>query len=70
MQGSVKIIARWSHEKVEMFIGGILLFSMLAMTISFAIFKKYDVLEKAELSTYIVFIAWGSLLFGILMARI
>ncbi len=53
-----------------MFIGGILLFSILAIAVSYAIFKKYDRLEKAELSTYVVFIAWGSLLFGLLMARI
>ncbi len=53
-----------------MFVGGILSFSILAALVSFAIFKKYDRLEKAELSTYVVFIAWGSLLFGILMAKL
>jgi len=48
---------------------GVLLFSVLAVGVSFVIFKKYDALEKAELSTYIVFIAWGSLLFGLFMAK-
>lgn len=53
-----------------MIIGGVLLFSILAIAVSFVIFKKYGTLEKAELSTYIVFIAWGSLLLGLLVAKI
>jgi hypothetical protein len=53
-----------------MLIIGILLFSVLVVGASFIIFKKYEALEKAELSTYIVFIAWGSLLFGLLLAKI
>jgi hypothetical protein len=53
-----------------MLILGVLCFSVLVVGVSFLIFRKYDALEKSELSTYIVFIAWGSLLFGLFMARI
>lgn len=53
-----------------MLFAGVLLFSILSAGVSFVIFKKYETLEKAELSTYIVFIAWGSLLLGLFMARI
>jgi len=53
-----------------MLILGILCFSVLVVGVSFLIFKKYEALEKAELSTYIVFIAWGSLFFGLFMAKI
>jgi hypothetical protein len=53
-----------------MLFAGVMLFSILSGGVSFVIFKKYETLEKAELSTYITFIAWGSLLFGLLMAKI
>ena len=53
-----------------MLVTGVLLFSILALGVSFLIFKKYEALEKAELSTYIVFIAWGSLLFGLFIGKI
>jgi hypothetical protein len=52
-----------------MLVTGVLLFSILALGVSFLIFKKHEALEKAELSTYIVFIAWGSLLFGLFMGK-
>lgn len=53
-----------------MLFAGVSLFSILAVGISFAIFRRYEALEKAELSTYIVLIAWGSLLFGLFMGKI
>jgi hypothetical protein len=40
------------------------------MGLSFTIFKKFEALEKAELPTYVVIIAWGSLLFGLFWANI
>jgi hypothetical protein len=48
---------------------GIALFSIVVVVVSFLIVKRYEALEKAELSTYIVLIAWGSLLFGLSIAR-
>lgn len=53
-----------------MIISAILVFSLLATIVSFSIIKKFEALEKAELSLYIIFIAWGSLFFGLLLARI
>ena len=53
-----------------MIISGVLFFSLLVTGVSFKIFRKFEVLEKAELSCYILFIAWGSLFFGILLAKI
>ncbi len=53
-----------------MMFGGIVLFGILAAAVSMLIFKKYETLEKAELSTYIVMIAWGGLLFGLCIARL
>ncbi len=53
-----------------MLVTGVLLFSILTVGVTFAIFKKFEDLERAELSTYIVFIAWSSLLIGLLLARI
>jgi hypothetical protein len=49
---------------------GMLLFSILAIVVSFVIFKKYETLERAEVSTYIALIAWGSLLFGYFMSKV
>jgi len=53
-----------------MLILGILLFSILVTGASFVIFRKYEGLEKTELCTYVVLIAWGSLLLGFLLAQI
>jgi hypothetical protein len=53
-----------------MVITGLLLFSLLVTGVSFRIFRKVQVLEKAELSCYILFIAWGSLFFGLFLAKI
>jgi hypothetical protein len=49
---------------------GILVFSILAGAVTLLIFRKYETFEKAELSTYVALIAWGSLLFGLFMAKI
>jgi hypothetical protein len=49
---------------------GMLLFSILAIGISFVIFKKYETLERAEVSTYIALVAWGSLLFGFFISKV
>ena len=52
-----------------MFIG-ILVFSVLIIVISVIILMKYERLEKAELASYLTLSAWGSLLYGIFIARI
>lgn len=49
---------------------GVLVFSILAMGVSFMIFRKYETLERAEVSTYVALIAWGSLLFGFFMSKV
>lgn len=49
---------------------GILVFSIFAGAVSLLIFRKYETFEKAELSTYVALIAWGSLFFGLVMAKI
>ncbi|HXX82334.1 MAG TPA: hypothetical protein VEI46_12370 [Thermodesulfovibrionales bacterium] len=53
-----------------MIISGILFFSLLVIGVSFVILKKFEALEKSELSCYILFIAWGSLFFGLILAKI
>lgn len=49
---------------------GILVFSVLTGAISLLVFRKSETFEKAELSTYMTLIAWGSLLFGLFIAKI
>jgi hypothetical protein len=53
-----------------MIVTGILLFSIFVVVVSLLILKRFESLEKAELSTYIVLIAWGSLLYGLFVAKI
>jgi len=48
---------------------GVLMFSLFSIYASFKILRNYDVLEKTELVSYVVLIAWGSLAFGIYISR-
>ena len=49
---------------------GIVTFSAIVTAVAVAIFRKYEALEKAEVSAYMALVAWGSLLFGLVIARI
>lgn len=48
---------------------GVVIFSLFAVLVSCLIFKRYEKIERAELSTYVVLIAWGSLLWGLFLSR-
>lgn len=48
---------------------GVLVFSLFSIYASFTILRKYEALEKTELVSYVVMIAWGSLAFGIYISR-
>ena len=49
---------------------GVLIFGMLIFTISLAIVRGYKNIEPTQMATYIVLIAWGSLVCGFLLDRI
>ena len=49
---------------------GMLTFSVAIILISAVISKSRDNMDRAEIATYIVIIAWGSLLFGLFLAKI
>jgi len=53
-----------------MIIAGLVLFTLLVTGVSFGIFRKAEIMEKAELSCYVLFVAWGSLFFGLFLAKI
>ena len=46
----------------------ILLFSVIISSISFLISKRHGLYDKSEIATYVVLIAWGSLLFGMFVS--
>jgi hypothetical protein len=48
---------------------GVLVFSVVVVVISAVITKKRDRLEASEIATYVVLVAWGSLLWGIFLSR-
>lgn len=58
------------QERVKNMIIGILLFSVAVFLLSFQIVKKQQRLDQAELAMYIVLIAWGSMIFGIVMFQV
>jgi hypothetical protein len=47
---------------------GVLLFSVATFAGSFLLTKNHGKLERSELALYIVLIAWGSLVLGIVMS--
>ena len=50
-------------------IAGILAFSVIIILISAVIGKRREKMDGAEIATYIVIIAWGSLLWGLLLSK-
>jgi hypothetical protein len=48
----------------------VLIFSVLIAFISFLISKRHNHYDRSELATYVVLIAWGSLLFGLFISNL
>jgi len=48
---------------------GMLAFSAIIVLISAVIAKRRDKMDRAEVATYIVLIGWGSLLWGLYLAK-
>ena len=48
---------------------GVLAFSVIVVIISAVITKRRDKMDAAEVATYVVLIAWGSLLWGLYLAK-
>jgi hypothetical protein len=48
---------------------GVLAFSVIVVIISAVITKRRDKMDAAEVATYVVLIAWGSLFWGLLLAK-
>jgi hypothetical protein len=55
--GSIKLLA------------GVLAFSVIVVIISALITKRRDKMDAAEIATYVVIIAWGSLLWGLFLSK-
>jgi hypothetical protein len=51
-------------------VAGMLAFGVVMILISAVISKRRDKIERTELATYIVLIGWGSLLFGLFLAKL
>jgi hypothetical protein len=49
---------------------GILAFSVVVILISAVISTRRCKMDRAEIATYIVLIAWGSLLFGLFLEKL
>ena len=50
-------------------IAGVLAFGVVIFVISAIIYRRVDKMERAEIATHIVLIGWGSLLFGLFLAK-
>ena len=50
-------------------VAGMLAFSMIIFWISVVISKRRDKMERSEIATYIVLIAWGSLFWGLFLMK-
>ena len=49
--------------------GGVLLFSIIVVIMSVVIIKRRGKMESAEIATYVVIIAWGSFIWGLLLSK-
>ena len=47
----------------------ILCFTAVVVFVSYSISMKYKQMERGEIATYIILIAWSALAFGMYMAR-
>jgi len=50
-------------------IASVLVFGLVVFLVSLAVARKSDVCENCEITTYIAVIAWGSMVFGLYIAR-
>jgi hypothetical protein len=48
---------------------GVILFGVIIIFTSAVITKRRDKMEASEIATYIVLVAWGSLLWGFFLSR-
>jgi hypothetical protein len=53
---------------MELF-AGVLVFSVLVVVASALIVKRRGKMDRAEIATYVVIIAWGSLFWGMLLSK-
>jgi len=51
-------------------VAGMLAFSVVIILISAVISKRSDKMDRAETATYVVLIGWGSLLYGLFLAKL
>jgi len=56
-------------RRYDTLVAGMLAFSVIIILISAIISKRRDKMDRAEIATYIVIIAWGLLLWGLFLAK-
>lgn len=49
---------------------GIVIFSFISAMLSFALLKRFERIEKAELASYLLLTVWGSFLFGLSLTQL
>lgn len=49
---------------------GIVFFSIVSAMLCFLVIRKYEQLEKSELTSYLLLFVWGSFLFGLSLTRL
>jgi hypothetical protein len=49
---------------------GVLSFGILIFALSYVVVRKYKTIEPAQMATFIVLIAWGSLVCGFILDRL
>jgi hypothetical protein len=57
------------ERRPDTLVAGMLAFSVIIILISAVISKRRDKMDGAEIATYIVLIGWGSLLWGLFLAK-
>jgi hypothetical protein len=68
----VLVEAIFSHNREGRFdklFAGMLAFSVIVVIISALITTRRDKMDGAEIATYVVIIAWGSLVWGLFLSK-
>jgi hypothetical protein len=55
---------------MQLMLIGVLSFGILIFALSYVVVRKYKTIEPAQMGTFIVLIAWGSLVCGFILDRL
>ncbi len=63
------LIGTFPEVRFDTLIVGVLIFRVVIVMLGAVVSKRHDRMDRAEMATYIVLIAWASLLWGMALMK-